>query len=107
MSWSLQKELELLRAPRDSRSPSPSGVSTPIHFVQPLLVHFSWGKTWGPVGGCAVGVRSGPPDGTIEGVPPGLTFGDKVTTVEGRKEMFYLTMHSAHFIYGYMALDIW
>ena len=25
----------------------------------------------------------------------------------GRKEMFYLTMHSTHFIYGYMASDIW
>ena len=24
----------------------------------------------------------------------------------GRKEMFYLTMHSTHFIYGYMASDI-
>ena len=24
-----------------------------------------------------------------------------------RKEMFYLTTHSTHFIYGYMALDIW
>ena len=24
---------------------------------------------------------------------------------EGRKEMFYLTTHSAHFIYGYMASD--
>ena len=23
------------------------------------------------------------------------------------KEMFYLTTHSAHFIYGYMASDIW
>ena len=23
------------------------------------------------------------------------------------KEMFYLTMHSTHFIYGYKALDIW
>ena len=23
--------------------------------------------------------------------------------IEGRKEMFYLTMHSTHFIYGYMA----
>ena len=22
---------------------------------------------------------------------------------EGRKEMFYLTIHSTHFIYGYMA----
>ena len=26
---------------------------------------------------------------------------------EGRNEMFYLTKHSTHFIYGYMALDIW
>ena len=25
---------------------------------------------------------------------------------EGRKEMFYLTMHSTHFIYGYMVSDI-
>ena len=27
-------------------------------------------------------------------------------TQEGRKEMFYLTTHSTHFIYGYMASDI-
>ena len=26
---------------------------------------------------------------------------------EGRNEMFYLTTRSTHFIYGYMALDIW
>ena len=26
---------------------------------------------------------------------------------EGTKEMFYLTTHSTHFIYGYMASDIW
>ena len=25
----------------------------------------------------------------------------------GRKEMFYLTTHSTHFIYGYIASDIW
>ena len=25
---------------------------------------------------------------------------------EGKKEMFYLTMHSTHFIYGYMASDM-
>ena len=25
----------------------------------------------------------------------------------GRKEMFYLTTHSTHFIYGYMASEIW
>ena len=29
------------------------------------------------------------------------------TNQNGRKEMFYLTMHSTHFIYGYMASDIW
>ena len=27
-------------------------------------------------------------------------------TKEGRKEMFYLTTHSTHFTYGYMASDI-
>ena len=27
--------------------------------------------------------------------------------VIGRKEMFYLTTHSTHFIYGYMASNIW
>ena len=26
--------------------------------------------------------------------------------MEGRKEIFYLTTHSTHFIYGYMASDI-
>ena len=26
---------------------------------------------------------------------------------EGRKDVFYLTTHSTHFIYGYMASDIW
>ena len=30
-----------------------------------------------------------------------------ILTVTGRKEMFYLTTHSTHFIYGYMASDIW
>ena len=30
-----------------------------------------------------------------------------VMVEEGRKEMFYLMMHSTHFIYGYMASDIW
>ena len=27
-------------------------------------------------------------------------------TFEGRKEMFYLTTHSTHFIHGYMASDM-
>ena len=31
----------------------------------------------------------------------------KYTECTGRKEMFYLMMHSTHFIYGYMASDIW
>ena len=26
--------------------------------------------------------------------------------MKGRKEMFYLAMHSTHFIYGYIASDI-
>ena len=26
---------------------------------------------------------------------------------KGRKEMFYLTTHSTHFIYGYTASNIW
>ena len=30
-----------------------------------------------------------------------------VVTASGRKEMFCLTTHSTHFIYGYMASDIW
>ena len=30
-----------------------------------------------------------------------------VEVTEGRKQMFYLTTHSTHFIYGYMASDIW
>ena len=30
-----------------------------------------------------------------------------VDDTEGRKEIFYLTTHSTHFIYGYMVSDIW
>ena len=30
-----------------------------------------------------------------------------MTKKEGRKEFFYLTTHSTHFMYGYMASDIW
>ena len=32
---------------------------------------------------------------------------DHSSREEGRKEMVYLTMHLKHFIYGYMASDIW
>ena len=31
----------------------------------------------------------------------------RVIFVEGRKDIFYLMMHSTHFIYSYMASDIW
>ena len=30
-----------------------------------------------------------------------------ISVTEGREEMFYLTTNSTHFIYGYMASDIW
>ena len=36
-----------------------------------------------------------------------LIFKTRKYFMEGRKEMFYLTTHSTHFIYGYMASDIW
>ena len=31
----------------------------------------------------------------------------KLLAAEREREMFYLTTHSTHFIYGYMASDIW
>ena len=38
-------------------------------------------------------------------------FNDALSTfylrLYGEREMFYLTTHSTHFIYGYMASDIW
>ena len=30
-----------------------------------------------------------------------------ITVHDGEREMFYFTTHSTHFIYGYMASDIW
>ena len=30
-----------------------------------------------------------------------------IDIIKGRKELVYLTTHSTHFIYGYMASDIW
>ena len=35
-----------------------------------------------------------------------FTFEILTVAVEGRKEMFYLTTHSTHFIYSYMASDM-
>ena len=38
-----------------------------------------------------------------------VLFNDALNTfyLRGEREMFYLTTHSTHFIYGYMASDIW
>ena len=36
-----------------------------------------------------------------------LVFKSPVGRCKREREMFYLTMHSTHFIYGYMASDIW
>ena len=52
------------------------------------------------------GRKKGGKEGGKEGRKEGKEEGRK----EGRKkkkEMFYLTTHSTHFIYGYMASDIW
>ena len=38
-------------------------------------------------------------------LPPSITVKSRKT--EREREMFYLTTHSTHFIYGYMASDIW
>ena len=35
------------------------------------------------------------------------TLKSDISSTKGRKEMFYLTTHSTHFNYGYMASDIW
>ena len=40
-------------------------------------------------------------------VPLSGTGKGKKRVREGRKETFYLTTHSTHFIYGYMVSDIW
>ena len=42
-----------------------------------------------------------------EGREGGRKEGRKERRKEGRKEMFYVTMHSTHFINGYMASGIW
>ena len=36
-----------------------------------------------------------------------VLWSDQSSRIEREREMFYLTMHSTHFIYGYMASDIW
>ena len=51
--------------------------------------------------------KTRPLSSSIDTCIPGSRFRASDTSVEGRKEMFYLTTHSTHFIYGYMASDIW
>ena len=46
------------------------------------------------------------PEGTVF-LKPNCTYHIKLTINEREREMFYLTTHSTHFIYGYMASDIW
>ena len=41
------------------------------------------------------------------GIVTRISTGCPERTDQGRKEMFYLTTHSTHFIYVYMASDIW
>ena len=43
----------------------------------------------------------------VVGVDDDFVSSDVTVNKDGRKEMFYLTTHSTHFIYGYMASDIW
>ena len=38
---------------------------------------------------------------------PGRSPNRRTVLFEREREMFYLTTHSTHFIYGYMASDIW
>ena len=48
------------------------------------------------------------PDSALEQtLPPSLLWIYLVSRLVREREMFYLTTHSTHFIYGYMASDIW
>ena len=43
----------------------------------------------------------------VEGIPANKIPLTITVAFEREREMFYLTTHSTHFIYGYMASDIW
>ena len=47
-------------------------------------------------------IKNGMPQSTVK-----QTAEERVIGMEGRKEMFYLTTHSTHFIYSYLVSDIW
>ena len=61
----------------------------------------SWPVTLHQVGYSNTETRPPPPP-----PPPDKAWIAPICT-KGRKEMFYLTSHSTHFIYGYMVSDIW
>ena len=50
--------------------------------------------------------RLGRKEGREQGREEARKGGSKEGRKQGRKEMFYITTHSTHFIYGYMASDI-
>ena len=66
--------------------------------------HLQWpGDTRWPAVLCSCTVSQ-------DAMPTQAFYGTGKTSVydqEGRKEVFYLTTHSTHFIYGYMVSDIW
>ena len=64
--------------------------------VNVLVVHFTLHHLGGQV------VQS-----ATQRIAPAIKYTLNICGMEGRKEMFYLTTHSTHFIYGYMASDIW
>ena len=68
------------------------------------LVYQSWSTEWD------VKQNLRYPDGSLfidlsDSLPVSYIFPGLINS--GRKEMFYLTTHSTHFIYGYMVSDIW
>ena len=49
-----------------------------------------------------------PPQGLLFPISSkGSSRQDNIYHCQGGREMFYLTMHSTNFIYGYMVSDIW
>ena len=73
------------------------------HIPQPLL-HQSWSTGWNEnkLNGSTMRDRSDDPLHH-----EGCSTTELCLAEIGRKEMFYLTTHSTHFIYGYMVSDIW
>ena len=78
--------------------------------LHPALGVVFWpGRHWTTHTGWLVGSESyeHSPHVTSEWVACTVIFPWRLIADERRKEMFYLTTHSSHFIYGYMVSDIW